>query len=57
MKALFSRRAKAQNGLAPDWMYMDVLLGMGEPDVPGARPFRILRLFVYFGYTSSHDAV
>lgn len=29
----------------------------GEPDALGTRPFRILRLFVYFGYTSSHDAV
>jgi protein-export membrane protein SecD len=24
---------------------------------PGAHPFRILRLFVYFGYNPSHDAV
>jgi hypothetical protein len=43
--------------LAPDWVWMGVLLGMGEPDIPGACLFRIFRLFVYFGYAACHDAV
>ena len=48
--------AKAQRGLAPDWVYMDVILGVGEADAPWSGTFRILRLFVYFGYAASHDA-
>jgi hypothetical protein len=37
--------------------YYSFCFGMGEPDALATSPFRIFRLFVYFGYTSSHDAV